>query len=247
MKEQNQSKIHDEEFLKNRMYYSKIPKHVLLLPDGGRRYGYPKGLTDMEIYNIGQKKCQDFLEVCFNEFNIDTVSIFFLRPSSFDLQRRTEENLKAILIAINKLAKNLLNEKVKIKSKVYIDTITLAGNSWMEKPERIRESKELTKSWDELKDTLEKLKERNKNADKKIIFLINYSGKREIEEGLKENSLQIKEQVGLLIRVGDEMRLSDCPLYILSESHLVLIPKFLPEVSKEDFKDALNKFYDIST
>lgn len=88
--------IQDKDFLKDRAYYEKIPKHVLLLPDGGRRFGHKKSLSDMEIYDLGQRICQDFVEVCLNEFNLDTASIFFLRPSSFDKQRRTEENIRAI-------------------------------------------------------------------------------------------------------------------------------------------------------
>ena len=244
MIEEDKFSIKNKEFLKNRVYYEKIPKHVLLLPDGGRRFGYKKGLTDMEIYDIGQKVCQDFAEVCINEFCMDIVTIFFLRPSSFNKQRRTEKNLKAILIAINKFAKNVLEGKTDINpSEVWVNSISLAGKEWMAKPERIQKSQELSKLWNELKKTMNELKSKGKKK-KKIIFLLNYSGKKEIDEALKKGGIQIPEQIGLAIRTGDGMRLSDCPLYALSGSHFYLIPKFLPEVSKEDFRNVLNKFYE---
>lgn len=236
--------IQDKEFLKDRAYYKKIPKHVLLLPDGGRRFGHKENLSDMEIYDIGQKICQDFVEVCLNEFNLNTATIFFLRPSSFDKQRRTEENLRAILIAINKFARNLLEEKTAIDlSNVSVDTISLAGEEWMAKPERIKKSTDLSKCWDELKETMTQLKNKDKKA-KKIIFLLNYSGKKELDEALKGNKIQIPEQIGLAIRTGEGMRLSDCPLYALSETHFYLIKKLLPVVSKEDFRNVISKYYD---
>ncbi len=235
--------VKNKEFLKNRTYYEKIPKHVLLLPDGGRRFGYKRKLSDMEIYDIGQKICQDFVEVCLNEFQMKLATIFFLRPSSFNMQRRTEGNLKAILIAINKFAKNLLEGKTEIDlSKVGVDTISLAGEEWMAKPSRIKESEELSKLWEGLKATMTKLKEKGRKKQN-IIFLLNYSGKKELDKDLKNGKIQIPEQIGLAIRTGDGMRLSDCPLYALSHTHFCLIKKFLPEVTKEDFRNSISKYY----
>lgn len=235
--------VKNKEFLKDRAYYEKIPKHVLLLPDGGRRFGYKRKLSDMEIYDIGQKVCQDFVEVCLNEFKMEIATIFFLRPTSFNIQRRTEENLKAILIGINQFAKNLLEGKTEIDlSKVGVDTISLAGEEWMVKPKRIKESKELSKRWDELKETIKKLKGKGRKKQN-IIFLLNYSGRKELDEALKDGKIQIPEQIGLAIRTGDGMRLSDCPLYAPSHAHFYLIKKFLPEVTKEDFRKTLSKYY----
>lgn len=235
--------VKNKEFLKDRAYYEKIPKHILLLPDGGRRFGYKRKLSDMEIYDMGQKVCQDFVEVCLNEFEINTATIFFLRPSSFDMQRRTEENLRAILIAIDQFAKNLLEGKTEIDlSKVGVDTISLAGKEWMAKPKRIEKSKELSKLWDKLKETMTKLKRRGRRKQN-IIFLLNYSGKKELDEALRVKKIQIPEQIGLAIRTGDGMRLSDCPLYALSQTHFYLIKKFLPEVTKKDFRKAIPKYY----
>jgi len=241
----NKYTIKNKEFLKNRTYYKKVPKHILLLPDGARRYADEKNLTEMQTYDIGQKVCQEFLEVCINEFDMKIATIFFLRPSSFDKQRRTEENIKAILVAINKLAKNILNGKTQIdSSKVLVNAISLAGKEWMAKPPRIELSNELSKLWNELKETMSELKKGEKKSKKKIIFLLNYSGKIELDEALKNGKLQIRDQIGLAIRTGDGIRLSDCPLYALSETHFYLIKKFFPAVSKEDFRKVISNYYD---
>ncbi|MBI2449404.1 undecaprenyl diphosphate synthase family protein [Candidatus Pacearchaeota archaeon] len=240
--------IRDTEFLEHRPYYADIPRSVLLLPDGSRRFAKNKekageNITLKYLYDIGQRKCQDFLEICFNEFKLDTCSIFFLRPTSFEMQRRSNENLESILIAINKLALNILDGKTNLNpDEIYVDTITLAEKPWMYKPDRVDRSKDLSEKWNDLTETLNKLRSSPKK-DKTINFLIHYSGKRELDFALEGHPLQIHEQIGAVIRTGDGMRLSDCPLYALSEAHLYLIPKYLPETTKDDFREALTHYF----
>ncbi len=241
--------VRDAELLEYRPYYSEIPKNVLLLPDGSRRFAKRREketgekFNTQSLYDIAQHKCQDFLEVVFNDYDLDSCNIFFLRPTSFEMQRRSTENLEAILIAINKLGRNILKKKTGINlDQVYIDTITLSDKLWMHKPERINRSKALSKQWDILTETLKELKSQEKKP-KKINFLINYSGKVELDFALEGKPLQLPEQIGVVIRTGDGMRLSDCPLYALSEAHLYLIPKYLPETSKEDFSEALSHYF----
>ncbi len=241
--------VRDAELLEHRPYYSEIPKNVLLLPDGSRRFAKRREketgekLNTQNLYDIGQKKCQDFLEVVFNDYKLDNCSIFFLRPTSFEMQRRSTENLESILIAINKLGRNILEGRTDINlDGVYVNTVTLADKPWMYKPDRVSRSKELSRQWDTLTETLNKLKFQQKK-EKKINFLIHYSGKRELDFSLEGNPLQLPEQVGVVIRTGDGMRLSDCPLYTLSEAHLYLIQKYLPDTSKEDFREALSHYF----
>lgn len=234
----------NEEYLKDRAYYAEIPKHALLLPDGSRRYARQHGQTDEEVYDHSQRLCQDFLEVALIEFDLDIASLFFLRPSSFDLQRRTDENLEKILRAINKLALNLeLGQTSLNLNEVYVNTLTLAGEPWMQKPPRVALSSYLSKAWNMLQETLFRLRMQPADGKKKANFLINYSGRVELDHVIAGKPPQLPDEIGLAIRVGDAMRWSDAPTYALHETHMHLIKKYLPEATRTDFKEALGFYY----
>lgn len=237
--------IKNKALFKDRPYYKKIPKHILFIPDGNRRYARQHKIDDMKVYELAKNTCLDLIEVCFDEYNLDTISIFFLRPSTFDKQSRTSKNLAAILIKINEAAQEILQGKTKINpNKVYIKAVTLAGKPWMQPPQRIKSNPKLAKLWEELTETMKRFKKNKKTKQKKINFLLNYSGKTELDVALKTGRVQIADQIGLAIRVGDGMRLSDCPLYALSEAHFALIEKYLPAVTKADFRKIISKYYE---
>lgn len=240
-----QYNIQDKDSLVNRAYYKDIPKHLLLLPDGDRRYAKEQGITDMQSYDIARSKTRDFIEVALGEFDLQALSIFFLRKRSFTDQNRTNDNLNSIYIAIINLAEDLLSNRTSLDiNRVHVNTVCAAGRPWMEIPDGLQDNKELSATWAELKRVLTILRERPK-ALKQINFLINYSGKAEVESAVKTGKFQITSPIGLTIRVGDGMRLSDCPLYALSESHLYLINKYFPEVTKEDIRKVLRLYYPI--
>jgi undecaprenyl diphosphate synthase len=235
--------IKNKELFKDRQYYINTPKHALILPDGDRRYAKEHGLTDFESYDLARKRTIEFLEVGFNEFELDEISIFFLRQRSFNNQNRTVNNLKSIFTAIQNLGEDLTSNKTGLDIKdISINIVTLAGKKWMEIPEGMDQSQELVKAWFQLKKSLDKFQKQSVKK-RKINFLINYSGKVEIEEAIKTKKFQITNPIGLTLRVGEGMRLSDCPLYSLSESHMYLIPKYYPEVTKVDYRNVLSHYY----
>ena len=235
--------IANKELFKDRQYYKNTPKHLLLLPDGDRRYAKEHNLNDFESYNLARKRTIDIFEVGFNEFGLSEITIFFLRQRSFNDQNRTVDNLVSIFTAIKNLSEDVVNNKTEVDgNQVYIDTISLAGKEWMSIPDGMEKDERLKKSWFDLKETLYNLKQRPEKA-KKINLLINFSGKVEINEAIKTGKLQITNPIGLTVRVGDGMRLSDCPLYALSESHMYLIPKYYPAVTKGDYRKALGRYY----
>jgi len=235
-----------EAFLQDRAYYRDIPRHVLLLPDGSRRYARKHNLTDNDVYEQGQKLCNEFIHVGLDTFNLDTLSIFFLRPSSFNLQRRNNENLEEILYAINRLALDLLKTNFTIGSHTFhLNTISLAGEEWMKKPHRIANSSALSYAWDTLRDTLYKCDRISKQIakGKQVNFLINYSGTQELQHVIQGNEPQLRHEIGVAIRVGDAFRWSDAPIFSLGQTHMHLIQKFLPDSTTIDFQESLQRYY----
>ena len=216
--------VNDPSSTINRKYYLNTPKHLLLLPDGDRRYAREHNITDLLSYDIARKKVIEFSEVALGEFDLSELTIFFLRKRSFKDQNRTDDNLKSIYISLINLAEDFLNNRTELDLKdVCVNTVCAAGRPWMEVPEGLEDHRELTATWKELKQVLQKLQDQPKKA-KQVNFLIDYSGKGDIEQALKSGKFQITHPIGLTVRVGDGMRLSDCPLYALSESHMYLIP-----------------------
>lgn len=235
--------INDPDTTVNRKYYLKTPKHFLLLPDGDRRYAKEHNISDLESYDIARFKTIELMEVVLGEFDLDEMSIFFLRKRSFTDQNRTDDNLKSIYIALINLAEDLLNNRTELDmSKISVNTVCDPARPWMAIPEGLEGREELTETWNQLKSVLKKLQDQPRK-EKQVNFLIDYSGKQEIDNALKTGRFQIENPIGLTVRVGDGMRLSDCPLYALTESHMHLIPKYYPEVTKQDVRNVLSLYY----
>ena len=236
-----------EDFLDSRSYYSQIPKHVLLLPDGQRRYAEKIGLKDKETYELARKAMDRFLAVAFNEYRLKESSLFLLRPHSFSKQKRTKENVRQIFRVIREFSEDMSRgiSPIEKLGDLKFRAITLAGKEWMKPPRRVQEDKDLLEDWLRLKEIFSVLQEKYNTGSRRLNFLVNYSGKAELEYALKhgKGKLQITNDIGLTIRCGDSLRLSDCPLYALGQSHLYLIEKSFPEVSKKEFRFILSKYF----
>jgi undecaprenyl pyrophosphate synthase len=235
--------IYDREALTDRPYYAHNPKHVLLLPDGTRRYARREGISQAEAYALAARRCLDFLDVALNQYGLERCTIFFARPACFQSQQRTEENIAVFLSAIDRLARTLLEGKGPLgPDSVHVDALSLAGRPWMEAPKSVAAAPKMRRAWEVLKETLAQWRAKPKRA-KRVTFLINYSGKAELDHALGGGRMRLTSPIGLLVRIGDGLRLSDCPLYALGQAHLALIQKYLPSATRADFVEALRPYY----
>lgn len=237
--------IQNTELLRERPYYKSSPRHVLLLVDGDRRFSRENMVAEEAVYDRSQRICADFYKLCLDELDLDQATIFYLRPTCFEEQERSAENLKVILGAGTRMAKNIFDGTYGFDHKnIRFETISLAGRPWMETPNGIKDSPEMVSYWEELKEAFANLQSLSANQPKVARFLINYSGSAEIK-ALIDGSIIEKEtvpQVGLLIRTGDGLRISDGPLYGLTNAHLHLIPKYLPATTMEDFREVITRY-----
>lgn len=243
--------VRDEAFLKDRAYYGHVPRHVIFYPDGGRRWTRQTGVPGDErdersealAYQIGADKCLDFFKAAFDDHgaDLDIASCFLLSPTSFEAQRRTEENLRCILVAITYMAHMLAESSIS----AHFCAVSRADWEWMAPPQEVADSTVLTEEWARLKNALQILdKKTAERGPQQGLLLINYSGEKEVR-GLLEGIIDEKNVVppiGLLLRTGDGMRISDGPVLGLSRAHCHLIGHMLPDVSREEIEEAMRRY-----
>ena len=88
---------------------------------------------------------------------------------------------------------------------------------------------------------------------KKLYFLVAYSGRREIENAIKNcrgsynitECLWIKENVDLIFRSGGYYRLSDLLLYQSAYAEIYVTNKLWPEIEIKDIEVAIKWFKSI--
>jgi short-chain Z-isoprenyl diphosphate synthase len=74
-----------------------MPRHVGIILDGNRRYGFEMGISDpAELYSLGANKLDDVLEWC-DELRIVTVTLWVFSPDNF---QRAPTEVSGIFAAI---------------------------------------------------------------------------------------------------------------------------------------------------
>jgi tritrans,polycis-undecaprenyl-diphosphate synthase [geranylgeranyl-diphosphate specific] len=71
-----------------------IPKHIVVIPDGNRRYARRYNLPIYEAYKIGSERTLEFLNWCM-EFGIKVVTFFVISYDNF--LKRSKEDVDAVL------------------------------------------------------------------------------------------------------------------------------------------------------
>jgi len=216
-----------------------IPQHIVLFPDGNRRWAELHNLPSLEGHLAGERKFHEFLIWCKNrEVKIGTVFGF-----STENWKRTEEEVDYLMKLLDKYLKegkdDFKKEGVKVK---------IIG-------ERNRVPQFLQK-------TISEIEEETKNNNKFHLNLaVSYGGrwdiinavKKIIEEKIPAEKIDEKlfedylSTAGLpapdfIIRAGGEMRLSNFVLWQAAYSELYFSPKLWPDFLEKDLDEALEEF-----
>jgi len=225
---------------------SDIPKHIAVIPDGNRRYARKYNLSIYEAYKIGSERTLEFLNWCM-EFGIKVVTFFVISYDNF--LKRSKEDVDAVLRLLREKLKkireykNIIEDKVKIK---IIGRIHLLSDDIQKE---IKLVEDLTKnnsryylnlavvygSRQEIIDGIKKLFE---DFKKGIIDINN------LDESLFMKYLYFGDEIpypepDLIIRTSGEYRISNYLLYQAAYSELYFIEKYWPEITKEDFINAI--------
>jgi len=216
-----------------------IPQHIVLFPDGNRRWAKQKGLNTLEGHKQGYNNLLDFCEWCKNR-GVKVLTAFGFSTENWN---RTKEEVDYLM----KLLENGIIKDLGRDNKEGV-RVRIIGQK-----ERLPVS---------LQEAIRKAEEKTKNNDKLFLNLaISYGGKwdilnavkniikegtpvEEIDEKLFEDHLSTAglPNPDFIIRAGGEMRMSNFVLWQAAYSELYFSPKFWPDFSEQDLDIALAEF-----
>jgi undecaprenyl diphosphate synthase len=216
-----------------------IPQHIVLFPDGNRRWAKQKGLHTLEGHKQGYNNLLDFSDWC-KARGVKTLTAFGFSTENWN--RSNEEVTYLMKLLESCLIDNLDRyEKEEVRVRV------------------IGQRERLPKSLQEATEKVEKATE--KNSKLFLNLAISYGGKWDIlnavkniiKEGIDPEKIDEKiledhlSTAGLpapdfIIRAGGEMRLSNFVLWQAAYSELYFSPKLWPDFTEQDLDLALEEF-----
>lgn len=216
-----------------------IPKHIVLFPDGNRRWAVQYGISIADGYLKGKDKFNDFLHWC-KKSGVKVVTVFGFSSENW---RRPQDQIDFLMHVFEKYLsggiENFNQEGVRVK---------VIGQKY--------------KLSDSLRTVIEKVEDATKNNNAMYLNLaVSYGGRWDIVNAVKEI---IKEGIDpetltedifasylstaglpepdLIIRAGGEMRLSNFVLWQGAYSELYFSDKLWPDFTEEDLQAALTEF-----
>ena len=212
------------------------PEHVLLIPDGNRRYAKKFNLDLNDAYVCGASKITDTISWILDIGDSKQLTVYGLAYEN--IAHRNSEELDPIVDAWSnefiRWSRLPLVHDLKIN-------ITIRGEC----------------------DTLSTKFQRAKNMvesatcgynNKNLVILIGYSGRREIlslfsksfdgfvdEKAILRN-MTVNNPIDLVIRTSNTLRLSDCPLFQISYAEFIFIEKYFPELNRDDILSIYDRF-----
>ena len=216
-----------------------IPQHIVLFPDGNRRWAKKEGLNSFGGHLQGEKKFSDFLRWCKNR-GVGAVTVFGFSTENWNRSKKEVDYLM-------KLLEKYLGEGISEFNKEGVK-VKIIGQK-----ERLPES---------LQDTIRKIENQTKDNKKMHLNLaVSYGGKWDILSAVKKileekiTAEKISEELfenylstaglpspDLIIRAGGEKRLSNFLLWQAAYAELYFSPKLWPDFTEHDFDLALEEF-----
>ncbi|MEK7541064.1 MAG: polyprenyl diphosphate synthase [Patescibacteria group bacterium] len=216
-----------------------IPQHIVLFPDGNRRWAKQKGIASLEGHTQGYNNLLDFSEWCKNR-GVRVLTAFGFSTENWN---RTEEEVNYLMNLLEKCLVDNLEKYNKDGVRVKV----------------IGQRERLPKSLQEAIETTEKNTTENSNLN--LNLAISYGGKWDILNAVKKiteekiSADKIDEKLfesylstaglpnpDLIIRAGGEMRMSNFVLWQAAYSELYFSPKLWPDFTERDLDLALEEF-----
>ncbi len=209
------------------------PKHILIYPDGTRRYALEHGLSAEVAYRVGAQRLLDVVEWLFSEYAIPKVTAYLAHSST--LTMRPPHQVRSLYHVWTD----------------FLDQCTVLCHKLDAQIQIIGDSSLLPKS---LQTTIENL-DMNKVGNKSNVLslLVGYSARQEILSAATRTPpnadfatfasfLWVQSPVHLIIRTGGLPIIGDVLVLQSTEARLFFMDKLWPEITHEDIDHALTEF-----
>lgn len=228
-----------------------LPRHLVIVPDGNRRWAKLRRLSPSEGHRQGAKTAENLMRVC-REWGIQTLTIWGM--STDNVEKRSPEEIGTLM----GIFKGLLADKQRV------DELIEAGV----KVRHIGRKDRIAKLQPSLLKAIEDIQERTKgNSKYNLVFALDYGGRdelvrafREIAQGVRDGCLEPGEideklislhldTVGLpdpdlIIRTSGEQRTSGMFIFqgALAELYFYDSTVNFPDLTPELLREALLDF-----
>jgi len=216
----------------------KNPKHIAIIMDGNGRWAKSKGKKRIYGHNNASRAIRETIEACV-ELKIKYLSLFTFSTENWNRPKfETNALIKLIQNVMQKELDNLIKNNIQLK--IIGDTSKFSKNTNYVFQIATNKTK--------------------KNSGLKLILAINYSGKWDIINALKniinndaslkqiENNFREKLSTNnipdpeLVIRTGGEKRISNFFLWQIAYSEFIFSNIFWPDFRKKDIISAIFEF-----
>lgn len=221
-----------------------IPKHIVLFPDGNRRWAKAKGMDSLEGHRVGYEKVVQLMYWC-QERGVKALTIFGFSTENWN---RTEREVSYLMRLLETGLMEQLKKYVEKKAEERGVRVRIIGQK-----ERLPES---------LQKVIAKVEETTKDNDKFFVTLaVSYGGRwdivqaaqkmlkegiapEEVTEELFSNYLSTAglPEPDLVIRAGGEQRFSNFLLWQSAYAELYFYQKYWPDFTEQDLDDALFEY-----
>lgn len=217
-----------------------IPKHVAIIMDGNGRWAMQRGLARTVGHREGINRIKEIIKAA-DDLGVRVLTFFAFSTENWSRPKREVDMLMRSL-------NNFLERQIRELDKNNIKFRCIGRSEPIPKylQAKIKEAEDKTKD----------------NTGLVVVLALNYGGRQEILDAVKQFSLEFKEGMtnfenltvenfsnyfytkglpdpDLLIRTSGEMRISNFLLWQLSYAELYFSKKYWPEFKGEDLKNAI--------
>lgn len=213
--------------------------HIAIIMDGNRRWAKTKNLPSAIGHKKGVETLKNTLKAC-NVFGIKYLTVYAFSTENWNRKQEEVNFLMDLLIqTMNNEIQELHENNVKIK---FIGNIDVLNNNLQN---TIFKAEEKTKNNNGVNLQIAfnyGARDEIKNTVKKIIDL--KIPAQEITEDLISQNLYTKNipDPELLIRTGDEKRISNFLLWQIAYSEIIIVKEFWPQFDKEILQNCIIEF-----
>jgi undecaprenyl diphosphate synthase len=223
-----------------RLNPDKLPRHVAIIPDGNGRWAEARGLPREHGHRQGCEVVREVVRAC-HELGIRVLSLFAFSTENWD---RPAEEVDEIMSLLERYMESETEELV--EQGIRVQAIGRTADLRPELRERVEELTRQTEHNDEMR----------------LAFALSYSGRTEIVDAVRNVARAVEAgcldpeaideknvqqhlyapdlpDPDLLIRTGDEHRISNFLLWQLAYTELYHTERLWPDFRKQDLVDAI--------